>query len=63
MYLTVRQKLKHLSKEEYISMRELSRAAKNLYNQAVYNIRLYIISGSIISKRRSIWIIRRIIPS
>ena len=41
MYLTVRQKLKHLSKEEYISMRELSRAAKNLYNQAVYNIRQY----------------------
>ena len=41
MYLTVRQKLKHLSKKEYISMRELSRAAKNLYNQAVYNIRQY----------------------
>lgn len=41
MYLTVKQRLKHLSKEEYISLRELSHTAKNLYNQAVYNIRQY----------------------
>ena len=41
MYLTVKQQLKHLSKEEYISLRELSHTAKNLYNQAVYNIRHY----------------------
>ena len=41
MYLTVKQQLKHLSKEEYLSLRELSHAAKNLYNQAVYNIRQY----------------------
>ncbi len=41
MYLTVKQQLKHLSKEEYISLRELSHTAKNLYNQAVYNIRQY----------------------
>ena len=41
MYLTVKQQLKHLSKEEYLSLRELSRTAKNLYNQAVYNIRQY----------------------
>lgn len=39
MYLTVKQQLKHLSKEEYLSLRELSHTAKNLYNQAVYNIR------------------------
>ena len=39
MYLTVKQQLKHLSKEEYLSFRELSHTAKNLYNQAVYNIR------------------------
>lgn len=41
MYLTVKQQLKHLSKEEYLSLRELSHSAKNLYNQAVYNIRQY----------------------
>ena len=41
MYLTVKQQLKHLSKEEYFSLRELSHTAKNLYNQAVYNIRQY----------------------
>ena len=41
MYLTVKQQLKHLSKEEYLSLRELSHTAKNLYNQAVYNIRQY----------------------
>lgn len=41
MYLTVKQQLKHLSKEEYLSLRELSHTAKNLYNQAVYNIKQY----------------------
>ena len=41
MYLTVKQQLKHLSKEEYLTLRELSHTAKNLYNQAVYNIRQY----------------------
>ena len=41
MYLTVKQQLKHLSKEEYLSLRELSHTAKNLYNQAIYNIRQY----------------------
>ncbi|WP_294726580.1 transposase [uncultured Fusobacterium sp.] len=41
MYLTIKQQLKHLSKEEYLSLRELSHTAKNLYNQAVYNIRQY----------------------
>lgn len=41
MYLTVKQQLNHLSKKEYLSLRELSHTAKNLYNQAVYNIRQY----------------------
>ena len=41
MYLTVKQRLKHLSKEEYLSLKELSHTAKNLYNQAMYNIRQY----------------------
>ena len=44
MYLTVKQQLKHLSKEEYLSLKELSHTAKNLYNQAVYNIRQYSVS-------------------
>ncbi len=39
MYLTVKQQLNHLSKEEYLILRELSHTAKNLYNQAVYNVR------------------------
>ena len=39
MYLTVKQQLKHLSKEEYLILRELAHTAKKLYNQAVYNIR------------------------
>lgn len=41
MYLTVKQQLKHLSKEEYLILRELCHSAKNLYNQVVYNIRQY----------------------
>lgn len=41
MYLTVKQQLKHLSKEEYLILRELCHSVKNLYNQAVYNIRQY----------------------
>ena len=41
MYLTVKQQLKHLSKDEFLSLRELSHIAKNLYNQAVYNIRQF----------------------
>ena len=39
MYLTVKQQLKHLSKTEYITLKELSKAAKNLTNEALYNIR------------------------
>ena len=41
MYLTVKKQLKHLNKEEYLILRELCHTAKNLYNQAVYNIRQY----------------------
>ena len=39
MYLTVKQQVKHLTKEEYNILRELCRTAKNLTNQAIYNIR------------------------
>ena len=41
MYLTVKQQVKHLSKKEYLSIRELCHIAKNLTNQAIYNVRQY----------------------
>ena len=41
MYLTVKQELKHLAKEEYLSLRKLSHIAKNLTNEAIYNVRQY----------------------
>ena len=39
MYLTVKQQVKHLSKEDYSSLRELCHTAKNLANEAIYNVR------------------------
>ena len=39
MYLTVKQQVKHLSKSDYNILKELSHAAKNLYNQGLYNVR------------------------
>lgn len=41
MYLTLKQQVKHLSKEDYRSIKELCRIAKNLTNQAIYNSRQY----------------------
>ena len=41
MYLTVKQQLKNLSKEDYLNLKELTHIAKNLYNVATYNIRQY----------------------
>ena len=41
MYLTVKQQVKHLSKEEYRTIRELCHVAKNLTNEAIYNVRQY----------------------
>ena len=41
MYLTVKQQVKHLSKEDYRSIKELCHIAKNLANQAIYNARQY----------------------
>lgn len=41
MYLTVKQKVKHLPKEEYNILRELCHTAKNLANEAIYNVRQY----------------------
>lgn len=39
MYLTIKQQVKHLTKEEYNILRELCKIAKNLTNQAIYNVR------------------------
>lgn len=41
MYLTVKQQIKHLSKEDYKSIKHLCHIAKNLTNQAIYNVRQY----------------------
>ena len=39
MYLTVKTQPHHLSKTDYATLRELCHIAKNLTNEAVYNIR------------------------
>ena len=44
MHLTVKQQAKHLSKEDYRTLRELCHIAKNLANEAIYNIRQYYFS-------------------
>jgi hypothetical protein len=36
MYLTVKQQIKHLSKEDYRTLRELCHTAKNLANEAIF---------------------------
>ena len=41
MYLTVKQQVKQLSKQDFKTLSELSHSAKNLYNQAIYNVRQY----------------------
>ena len=41
MYLTVKQQVKHLTKDDYRAIRELCHAAKNLTNEAIYNVRQY----------------------
>ena len=41
MFLTVKQQVKHLTKEEYNILRELCRISKNLTNQAIYNVKQY----------------------
>ena len=41
MYLTVKQQVKHLSKSDYRTLKELCHVAKNLTNEAIYNVRQY----------------------
>ena len=46
MYLTVKQQVKHLSKEDYLSIKELCHFAKNLTNEAIYRLPLNIMRKS-----------------
>ena len=39
MYLTLKQQVKHLNKKEFKNLKYLSHIAKNLTNEAIYNIR------------------------
>lgn len=41
MYLTIKQQVKQLSKEDYRNLRSLAHYAKNLANEATYNARQY----------------------
>ena len=46
MYLTVKQQVKHLSKEDYMTIKKLCHTAKNLFNEAIYNVRQYYFTES-----------------
>jgi len=39
IYLVIKQELKHLSHDEFETLKELSHVAKNIHNVALYNIR------------------------
>ncbi|MBQ4400749.1 MAG: hypothetical protein II832_01125, partial [Synergistaceae bacterium] len=39
MYLTIKQQVKQLSKEDYRNIKKLCHIAKNLANEAIYNVR------------------------
>ena len=38
-YLCIKQQLKRLTKEEYLTLRELCHATKSLYNEGLYSVR------------------------
>lgn len=41
LYLTIKQQVKQLSKEDYKNLKSLAHYAKNLANEAIYNVRQY----------------------
>ena len=60
MYLTVKQQVKHLSKEDYRSIKELCHIAKNLTNQAIYNIRQnYFAEGKYLNYEKNYVVLRQ----
>lgn len=46
MLLTWKQNLKHLSKDEYLLLKELCHLSKNVYNESLYNIRQHYFAES-----------------
>lgn len=44
MLVTWKQNLKHLSKDEYLLLKEMCRLSKNVYNESLYNIRQHYFS-------------------
>lgn len=38
MYLTIKQQLKHLTKDNYLNLKELCHIAKNLTNKCIHNV-------------------------
>ena len=46
MYLTMKQQLKHLTKDNYLNLKELCHISKNLTNECIYNIRQYYLNES-----------------
>lgn len=62
MYLTVKQQVKHLSKEDYNSIKELCHIAKNLTNQAIYNVRQYYFAeGEYLNCQKNYTLLTRVI--
>ena len=53
IYLTIKQQIKHLTKEEYNILRELCRISKNLTNQAIYNVRQHYLQEKLFLKYES----------
>ncbi|ACV64114.1 transposase, IS605 OrfB family [Desulfofarcimen acetoxidans DSM 771] len=50
MFATQKNRIKHLTKEQYALLQNLCRYAKNLYNVALYNIRQhYFVTGKLLS--------------
>ncbi len=59
MYLTVKQQVKHLSKTDYKVLRELCHIAKNLTNEAIYNIRQhYFTDGSYLNYEQNYMLLK-----
>jgi hypothetical protein len=50
MFATQKNRIKHLTKEQYALLQNLCRYARNLYNVALYNIRQhYFVTGKLLS--------------
>jgi len=47
MLVTWKQNLKHLSKDEYLLIKEMCRLSKNVYNESLYNIRQHYFSEQV----------------